>query len=133
MARRKAGAARDGLNIILVGCGKVGVSLVEKLSQEGHNITVVDRQAAALSAVTDLYDVSGVVGNGASYRVQQEAGIDEADILISVTASDELNLLIGGSKAAYYLARRLLAVGVQVRIIEADMARCGNWRCGIIC
>ena len=42
-------------------------------------------------------------------------------------------LLIGGSKAAYYLARRLLAVGVQVRIIEADMARCGNWRCGIIC
>lgn len=92
MARRKAGAARDGLNIILVGCGKVGVSLVEKLSQEGHNITVVDRQAAAVSAVTDLYDVSGVVGNGASYRVQQEAGIDEADILISVTASDELNL-----------------------------------------
>ena len=87
MARRKAGAARDGLNIILVGCGKVGVSLVEKLSQEGHNITVADRQAAAVSAVTDLYDVSGVVGNGASYRVQQEAGIDEADILISVTSS----------------------------------------------
>lgn len=54
---------------------------------------MVDRQAAAVSAVTDLYDVSGVVGNGASYRVQQEAGIDEADILISVTASDELNLL----------------------------------------
>ena len=71
MARKKAGATREGLNIILVGCGKVGVSLVEKLSQEGHNITVVDRRASAVTAVTDLYDVSGVVGNGASYRIQQ--------------------------------------------------------------
>ena len=93
MARRREDIARNGLNIILVGCGKVGASLVEKLSQEGHNITVVDQDAAAVAAVTDLYDVSGVAGNGASYRVQQEAGIDEADVLISVTASDELNLL----------------------------------------
>lgn len=93
MGRRQADKARDGLNIILVGCGKVGVSLVDKLSQEGHNITVVDQDAAAVAAVTDLYDVSGVVGNGASYRTQQEAGVEEADVLISVTASDELNLL----------------------------------------
>ncbi len=82
-----------GLNIIIVGCGKVGTSLVERLTADNHDITVIDESASEIQAITDRYDVSGIVGNGASFAVQQEAGVEGADILIAVTASDELNLL----------------------------------------
>ncbi len=81
------------LNIVIVGCGKVGSTLVDRLTADNHNITVVDQNAARIQTITDRYDVSGLVGNGASYSVQQEAGVDEADVLIAVTPSDELNLL----------------------------------------
>ena len=82
-----------GLNIMIVGCGKVGMTLVDRLSKEGHDISVVDKNAARLQSVTHMHDVYGVVGNGASFTVLKEAGIENTDILISVTDSDELNLL----------------------------------------
>ena len=83
----------NGLNIIIVGCGSVGSTLVEQLSAEGHDITVIDKNPAKVNELTDLYDIMGVVGNGASFGVQIEAGIKEANLIIAVTASDELNLL----------------------------------------
>ena len=84
---------KRGLRIIIVGCGKVGRTLVEQLSQEGHDITIVDRDAQRTQALANLYDIMGVQGNGASYSVLKEAGIENADLLIAVTQSDELNLL----------------------------------------
>ena len=84
---------KEGLQIIVVGCGKVGSTLVEKLVAEGHDITVVDEQARIIAEVTDKYDVMGIEGNGGSLSVLQEAGLDKADVLMSVTGSDELNLL----------------------------------------
>ena len=84
---------KRGLRIIIVGCGKVGRTLVEQLSQEGHDITIVDRDAQRTQALANLYDIMGVQGNGASYSVLKEAGIENTDLLIAVTQSDELNLL----------------------------------------
>ena len=84
---------KRGLRIIIVGCGKVGRTLVEQLSQEGHDITIVDRGGQKAQALANLYDIMGVQGNGASYGVLKEAGIETADLLIAVTQSDELNLL----------------------------------------
>ncbi|NLJ96024.1 MAG: Trk system potassium transporter TrkA [Clostridiales bacterium] len=81
------------MNIIIVGCGKVGVTLTEQLDQEGHNIVVVDNRIEAVSNVTDTLDIMGVIGSGASYNVLIEAGIEKANLLIAVTGSDELNLL----------------------------------------
>ncbi|MCI8402590.1 MAG: Trk system potassium transporter TrkA [Lachnospiraceae bacterium] len=81
------------MQIIVVGCGNVGSTLTEQLSKEGHNITVIDSKTDRLKRVTDSSDVMGVLGNGATYSVQMEAGIEEADLLIAVTDSDELNLL----------------------------------------
>lgn len=81
------------LKIIIVGCGKVGKTLVEQLNQEGNEITVIDRKADQVEEITNLYDVMGLVGNGASYSIQKEADIDNTDLLIAVTDSDELNLL----------------------------------------
>ena len=82
-----------GLNIIIVGGGKVGSTLIEQLGQEGHDITVIDKNAEKIQDMTNLYDVMGIVGNGASYSVQKEAGIENTDLIIAVTESDELNLL----------------------------------------
>ena len=82
-----------GLSIIIVGCGKVGITLVEQLSREGHDITVIDKDRTLVEDMTGTYDVMGIVGNGASYSVQKEAGIENSDLIIAVTESDELNLL----------------------------------------
>ena len=82
-----------GLNIIIVGLGRVGVTLVEQLSAEGHDITIVDKDQSKVKEISDLYDVIGIVGNGASFAVQMEAGIEDANLIIAVTESDELNLL----------------------------------------
>lgn len=82
-----------GLQIIIVGCGKVGITLIEQLSREGHDITIIDKNSAKVQNISNLYDVMGLVGNGASYSVQIEAGIESADLIIAVTDSDELNLL----------------------------------------
>ncbi len=81
------------MNIIIAGCGKVGSTLAEQLSREGHDITVIDQRADVVKHVTDTADVRGVAGNGASYNIQKEAGIGEADLLIAVTDADEVNLL----------------------------------------
>lgn len=81
------------MNIIIVGCGKVGQALAEQLNEEGNDITVIDLLPAKVNETAARYDVLGVIGNGATHLTQQEAGIKNADLLIAVTGSDELNLL----------------------------------------
>ena len=81
------------MNIIIAGCGKVGGTLAEQLSREGHDITVIDQSSEVVQRITNAADVRGIVGNGASYNIQKEAGIEKADLLIAVTNADEVNLL----------------------------------------
>lgn len=82
------------MNIIIVGCGKVGEKLAERLSAENeHDITVVDLRANKVQELTDSLDIMGIAGNGASLDILMEAGVEDADVLIAVTGSDELNLL----------------------------------------
>ena len=92
MLQKKA-EKKHNLNIIIVGLGKVGGTLVEQLSKEGNDITIIDKNPTAVQAMSGLYDIMGIVGNGASYSVQMEAGIENCDLFIAVTESDELNLL----------------------------------------
>ena len=81
------------MNIIIVGCGKVGQALAEQLNEEDNNVTVIDSDRKIVDNVVSRFDVMGVEGNGATRATQQEAGITRADLLIAVTGSDELNLL----------------------------------------
>ena len=81
------------MNIIIVGCGKVGQTLAEQLNVQGNNITVIDKNPALVSELTARLDIMGITGNGATHAIQEEAGIDHADLLIAVTGADELNLL----------------------------------------
>ena len=81
------------MKIIIVGCGKVGTTLAEELSKENHDITLIDCDEDTLQSIADSIDVMCVTGNGAVYQVQMEAGIQDADLLIATTNSDELNML----------------------------------------
>lgn len=81
------------MKIIIVGCGSVGQTLAERLNADGNNVTVIDSSAEKIKEVTGRLDVMGVVGNGATHAVQQQAGVSSADLCIAVTNSDELNLL----------------------------------------
>ena len=81
------------MKVIIVGCGRVGQTLAEKLNSDGNEVTVIDMSADKVNETTDLADVMGVVGNGATHTTLREAGIKTADLFIAVTNSDELNLL----------------------------------------
>ena len=81
------------MDIIIVGCGKVGFTLVEQLSNEDHNIVVIDEKPEKVQYITDRLDVMGIVGNGINHKTLLEAGIATADLLIAVTGDDEKNLL----------------------------------------
>ncbi len=82
------------MNVIIVGCGKVGQKIAEQLSgEQEHNITVIDLRAGKVHDLINQYDIMGVVGSGTSLDTLLDAGVKEADLLIAVTGSDELNLL----------------------------------------
>lgn len=81
------------MNIIIVGDGKVGYTLADYLSQEEHNITIIDKNEEALRKADDTLDVMCIKGNGARASVLVEAGIEEADLVIAATSTDELNIL----------------------------------------
>ena len=81
------------MQIIIVGCGKVGSALTQRLSKEDNNVCIIDINSEVVHTLATECDVMGIVGNGASYSVLAEAGIENADLFIAVTESDELNLL----------------------------------------
>lgn len=115
------------MKIVVVGDGKVGHMLVQQLSQENHDVVVIDNNANALKKATDQYDVMGVLGNGATYSVQLEAGVDKADMLIAATSLDERNILccIVAKKLGvkYTVARvRNPEYSEQMRYIENELS-----------
>ncbi|MBQ2842521.1 MAG: Trk system potassium transporter TrkA [Clostridia bacterium] len=81
------------MHIIIVGLGKLGMTMTKQLVKEGHSITVVDTNNDKLTNAVDTYDVMGVWGNGATCETLEEAGASKAKLIIAATASDEMNIL----------------------------------------
>lgn len=81
------------MKIIIVGVGKVGKTIAFNLLKENHDIIVIDNDLDVLNDVLNVYDVKGILGNGASYEVLKEAQAENSDLLIALTSSDELNIL----------------------------------------
>ena len=94
---------KNDMKIIIVGAGKAGIRLARTLTEEGHDITILDNNANKLSAACSDNDVLGIIGNGMSYSSLSIAGLSDADLLIAVTGSDEYNLLccLFGKKAGH--------------------------------
>lgn len=83
------------MNIIIVGCGKVGNKLIEQLSREKeHDITIIDPRAEVVENAVNEFDVMGVVGSATNIDTLMEADVEKADVMIAVAGSDELNLII---------------------------------------
>lgn len=81
------------MKIIIIGAGKVGYTLAENLSKSEHNVTIIDKNNAALEKAEENLDVLCIRGNGVSTHILMEAGIGTADLLIAVTSSDEVNMV----------------------------------------
>jgi trk system potassium uptake protein len=81
------------MQIIVVGCGKVGRSIVAQLSKEDNNVTVIDTNAQIIRNISTNYDVMGIVGNGSSFTILDQPDLAHTDMIIAVTERDEVNLL----------------------------------------
>ena len=80
------------MKIVIIGLGTIGKTILKNLSKQGHNIAIIDENKNKIEALIEKYDVSGVVGNGACMDIQKEAGVKDADLVIALTNSDELNV-----------------------------------------
>ncbi len=81
------------MKIIIIGNGKVGFTLARQLSDEEHDLVLIDHNADALRNADGTLDLMCMVGNGASIQTLREAGVRDADLAIAVTGSDELNIV----------------------------------------
>ena len=102
------------MNIIVVGCGKVGTTILENLVEEGHNVTAVDLRPSALADITNIHDVITVCGNGADSDTLEEAGVGQAGLVVAATGSDEVNML------CCYLAGKMGAADTVARIRKPE-------------
>ncbi|HEY8464946.1 MAG TPA: Trk system potassium transporter TrkA [Bacillota bacterium] len=98
------------MNVVIVGAGKLGFELTKILSQENHNIIVVDKDPDSVGPIADNFDVMTVVGNGASVKILKEIQVNLADVLLAVTENDELNII------ACMLAKQLGAKTTIARV-----------------
>ena len=103
------------MKIIIIGAGRVGSSVAESLVSEANDITVVDIDSARIADLQDHFDLRGVLGNAALPSVLRQAGAEDADMLIAVTASDELNLVACKIAADLYNVPNRIA---RVRNVE---------------
>jgi trk system potassium uptake protein TrkA len=98
------------MKIIVVGCGKIGTTIISSLVSEGHDLVALDSDPAVIAGITNIYDVMGVCGNGADCEILKEAGIDKTELFVAVTGSDELNML------SCFLAKKMGAKHTIARI-----------------
>lgn len=81
------------MKIVIIGGGKVGVTLATQLTKEGHDIVLIDNDRQVVKHTDAALDMLVMYGNGASVDVLRTAGVDDSDLLIAVTPQDELNLM----------------------------------------
>lgn len=98
------------MRILIVGAGQVGYFLSERLSIEGHEVTLIDRSDENLRRAEDRLNVLGIVGNGVSAETLEQAGIKETDIFIAVTDLDEVNILACLLAREYQVETRIARV-----------------------
>src|SRR5690554_3474699 len=81
------------MNVIICGAGQVGTTIAKHLAREGSNVTVIDIDPFQANRVDENYDVRGIAGHASHPTTLQKAGARQADMLIAVTRSDEVNMV----------------------------------------
>lgn len=98
------------MNIIVAGCGKIGKAVIGTLCSEGHDVTVMDKNPDTVREITNIYDVIGICGNSADCETLEEADVENAELFICATGSDEMNML------SCFLAKKMGASHTVARI-----------------
>lgn len=98
------------MNIIIAGLGKIGSTILESLVSEDHNVTAIDINRSVIEDIANINDVIGVGGNCTDCSTLKEARIEDAELFIAITDSDETNML------SCFLAKRLGAKHTIARI-----------------
>lgn len=98
------------MRITVVGCGKVGCTLIESLLSEGHEIVAMDNNPEVVTEISNIYDVMTLCGSGTDADALLEAEADKCELLIAVTGSDEFNML------SCFIAKRLGTAHTVARI-----------------
>lgn len=99
----------ESLYVILVGCGRVGAELATTLSEEGHAVVVVDRDADSFDRLSDGFSGSTIHGNGVDEDVLRAAGIERADALVTATNGDNTNIMVAQIAQEIYGVKRVVA------------------------
>lgn len=102
------------MNIVIIGAGKVGYSLAKQLSKENHSVTVIDSMPERIEYISSNLDVFAILGNGASYEVQESAAVRHAHLVIAATDMDEINML------CCIVAKKLGAAHTIARVRNPD-------------
>ena len=108
------------MKIIIIGSGKVGFTLAKQLSGENHDLVLIDQRAEAMQVADNTLDILCLEGSGASIQILLEAGVRSADLVISVTGSDELNIV------CCLIAKKLGARHTVARIRSPEYFREAN-------
>ncbi len=96
------------MNIVIVGAGRVGRALSEKLSRDGHDISLIESDIAKVRELAEPLDVQVIAGTGAPAPELRRAGVEHADLVVAVTDSDEINLLVGLLASAHFGVERIV-------------------------
>ncbi len=102
------------MKILIAGGGKVGSSVAETLSAEGHDITVIDRDPEVIERISNTLDVICVLGSATNHETLREAGAADADLLLAATEQDEVNMVCG------ITARKLGTKNLAARIRDPE-------------
>lgn len=81
------------MNIVIMGCGRVGAWLAGLLDADGHRLTVLDNNAYSFRRLPASYKGTALVGNGLDEEALKKAGIEEADVFVAVTQGDNRNVM----------------------------------------
>ena len=109
------------MNIIICGAGKVGFSISKQLSAQGHSVTVIDQSSEDIKKINDTQDVKGIVGRASLPTVLENAGTENADMIIAVTRNDETNMIV------CQLASSLFNVSKKIARIRTKDFLEGKW------
>lgn len=102
------------MRIVIAGAGKYGHTLAGELVAEGHDLAIIEKNEEWFEDLMEEFDLSGVIGNAANYDTQIQAGVDDCDVFLAMTGSDEINLI------SSILAQSIGAKKTIARVVNPD-------------
>lgn len=105
------------LKIVILGCGRVGSTLASTLSKEGHDVTIIDRNADQFRRLEENFSGNTVVGNGIDFELLKKAGVEKADVFVTTTNGDNTSIM-----ASQIASHRFKVPKVLTRIYDPKRA-----------